>query len=206
MCNHSYNVDADHDVVLSATDTFHYDEDTDSVCLLAGFSMEAGTEVHAVYGDYCNAKLLYTYGFVLQDNPHRRIDIWTKLAPSTAHAPLKQQLLQKYNLDTSAHTYDFVGTIRNRPLQVSSKLLNMIRILQCDSELELQRVPLLFKGEMITPRNELAAYMSLRGLLAARLGAEQAEVSKMKEIDDGCSHDICLVGGEKRAGRNAAQR
>lgn len=170
MANHRYSSDA------VAEDTFSYDDATDAVWFCAGYPMSAGQECFAVYGNYCNAKLLHTYGFVVPHNPHQAVDIWTKLQASSAFFEQKAALLAKHALSAAAHSYDFKGTIRNHNGPVDMRLLNMIRIIQADSEEELQGVAeMIFRGSMISVRNEMATYVSLRNLLSIRLNAEQAE-------------------------------
>eukprot|EP00981_Chlorochromonas_danica_P013408 scaffold6314_cov273-Ochromonas_danica.AAC.21 len=170
MANHHYysnhhpqqqqNSVEEEEVLLHPQDTFHYDEESDSVWLTAGSDLLPGREVHAVYGHYCNAKLLYTYGFVVTPNPYQAIDLWTKLMPTSIYYEQKNSLLQRHGLSTAAHSYDFKGTITNTLPRVSPKLMNMIRIIQVDSLDEMSRVE------------------ALRNLLTLRLHAEVAEAER----------------------------
>ena len=91
-----------------AADTFAYNAVDDTVMLVSPRGCERGLECWAYYGDYCNAKLLHTYGFVILNNPFRAIDMWPSLSSSTPAAAEKQQLLRTCPL-TSQQTYDFSG-------------------------------------------------------------------------------------------------
>lgn len=89
-------------------DTFHYDEESDTISLRSHRALSAMEECYAVYGVYPNAKLLYTYGFVVLNNPHRAIDLWTRVTPQVTAAEVKQALLQRFDF-TREQTYDFKG-------------------------------------------------------------------------------------------------
>lgn len=154
------------------SDTFDYDEETDMVCYMNPTNLESGEQCFAVYGRYPNAKLLYTYGFVVQNNPIRAIDLWTRITPNVQGYEFKQKLLQEHSL-TSDQTYDFTGTIR--PNFVSAALLATIRVIQADPT-EYSNINNAFEGKMISPRNELATYTSLKSLLLVRLKVEVVEV------------------------------
>lgn len=165
MANHNPEVG-------NSTDTFHFDQEKGEVCFLAAGNINAGgSECFAVYGHYPNSKLLLTYGFVVQNNPVRAIDLWTKVTQATANGAKKQSLLQSNPL-TRNQTYDFKGTIR--PGYVSPALLATIRVIQAD-EAEMDYVANAFNGIMISPRNEAATYVSLRAMLTARMRLETAE-------------------------------
>lgn len=157
----------------NATDTFQYDEESDLINLVCANNMQKGDELYAVYGQYCNAKLLYTYGFVMLKNPVKAIDLWTKVTPSCFAAQEKHKLLQSHPL-TQNQTYDFHGTIR--PNYVSPALLATIRVIQADGS-DWANINRAFEGRMVSVRNEAASYVSLRNLLTARLKPETAEVS-----------------------------
>lgn len=157
----------------SPFDTFHYDDATDCVSLLSAGPLAKGDECFAIYGIYPNAKLIYNYGFVILNNPHRAIDVWTRVGPSSYQATWKNQQLQSHGL-TRDQTYDFKGTIR--PGWVSPALLATIRVIQVADEAEMEAVDRAFVGGMISVRNEMASYVALRNLLTARMKPEQAEV------------------------------
>lgn len=164
---------------FSSHETFHYDEETDCVQYRSPSDLAPGEQCYAVYGHYPNAKLLYTYGFVIPHNPVRGIDLWTKVTPRTADAEFKQKTLQENEL-TRDQTYDFSGTIR--PNFVSPALLATIRVIQAIPE-EYPSLSNAFEGKMISSRNEFASYTSLRELLQLRLKPQFAE-SERKELGE----------------------
>jgi [ribulose-bisphosphate carboxylase]-lysine N-methyltransferase len=62
---------ANHNPLIATrpSDTFRFDESIDCIQLLNSVPLQPGDECFAVYGLYPNSKLLYTYGFVVLDNP-----------------------------------------------------------------------------------------------------------------------------------------
>lgn len=168
MVNHNPTV-AEH-----ATKTFHFEEESDVIQFKAATELLSGNECYAVYGSYPNAKLLYNYGFVYHGNPVKGIDLWTRIVPSNFNYEVKLNLLNSNPL-TQNQTYDFQGTIRSN--FVSSALLATIRVIQAD-ENDMLTIQNAFKGKMVSVRNELATYVSLRNLILARLKPELAEVIK----------------------------
>lgn len=167
MANH--NPDAGSE----AAETLSYNEEKDMISFINTSSKLPGEECFAVYGNYPNGKLLYTYGFVIQSNPHKAIDLWTRVTASLGHAKEKQDILNSHEL-TRETTYDFVGTLR--PGYISPALLATIRIVQAD-EPELECSEAAFRGEMLSVRNEKASYVSLRNLLLNGMKVETAKVS-----------------------------
>lgn len=156
-----------------ADDTLLYDDVLNQIKLVSVTDKNPNEECFAIYGNYPNAKLLYSYGFILPNNPHKAIDVWTRVSPQTLHAQAKQQILTSHPL-TKEQTYDFDGTIREN--YISAALLVTIRVIQANEE-ELPYVEKAYQGEMISPRNEAASYVALRNLLVAKMKVEQAEVS-----------------------------
>ena len=142
------------------------------VSLFLSFSLSVCLYHICIIGYYSNAKLAHTYGFILVDNPVKAIDLWTRTSPTTVLKVEKDALLSSIE-----QTYDFTGTIR--PNWISPALLLTIRIIQCD-ETELpvlkQKIADKSKNLMVSIRNELASYSSLRGLVVAKMKAEFAEV------------------------------
>lgn len=169
MANHSPHAGTE------AADTLVYNQQNDELRLVSFGDIEAGDECFAVYGVYPNAKLAFTYGFVVLNNPHRAIDVWTKVTPTSYEAQKKQQLLNSNEL-TYNQTYDFVGTIRDN--YISPGLLATIRIIQINDEDELSNADKAFKGQIISKRNEIATYTSLKNLVLAKMHVEQAENDK----------------------------
>jgi hypothetical protein len=159
-------------VAGSASETFQYDEKTETINYSCSIDLQAGDQCFAVYGHYPNAKLLFTYGFVVPHNPVKAIDLWTRVTPSTSNSEMKAKLLQENQL-TRVQTYDFTGTIG--PHYVSNRLLATIRVIQAESD-EIPMIDNAFRGKMISVRNELASYTSLKNLIKLRLKPEIAEV------------------------------
>lgn len=172
MLNHSpFAAETSHD-------TFNFDEDLDVVQYRTASELKANDQCFAVYGHYPNSKLLYTYGFVVPHNPIRAIDLWTRVTPSTQDSQYKQKLLQENEL-TRNQTYDFKGTIRSN--YVSPALLATIRVIQANPS-EYPDIENAFQGMMVSVRNELATYTSLKELLRLRLKADQAQVRLFKKF------------------------
>ena len=167
MANH--NPDAGSE----AAETLSYDVEKDTISFINTSPKLTGEECFAVYGNYPNGKLLYTYGFVIQSNPHKAIDLWTRVTATLGHAKEKQDILNSHEL-TRETTYDFVGTLRSG--YISPALLATIRIVQAD-EPELECSEAAFRGEMLSVRNEKASYVSLRNLLLNGMRVETAKVS-----------------------------
>lgn len=172
---------ANHDpsAATEASDTFDYSPTEDMLRLIASSERGPGEECFAVYGTYPNAKLAFTYGFVIHGCPHRAVDLWTRVLPSTSFAERKQALLRACPL-TSNQTYDFTGTLRDG--SISGALLASIRVIQASEdeldEMEQSAGDFPFVGRMISVRNEAATYRSLRELLQTRLNVEVAEADK----------------------------
>ena len=163
MANHSPFV-ANH-----AADTFDYSVEEDAVRFISAIDIEEGNECFACYGEYPNSKLAMNYGFVIYKNPQQRIDLWTKLLPSTGNYQEKRLLIEACEL-TKNQTYDFEGTLVNG--SISNRLLATIRIIQMSHE-ELNSYESAISvemGGMVSVRNERATYVSLRELLVRRLG------------------------------------
>lgn len=172
---------ANHDPFAASetADMFDFDDALDALKFTACCDRSAKDECCAVYGQYPNSKLAYTYGFVMHPNPHRAIDLWTRLSPSSWSADRKRLLLEGHPLTAQGQTYDFVGTLRGGGF-ISPALLSTIRVIQISDEDELSRGANAFSGAMISVRNEAATYASLRALLQARMNVETAESDKKR--------------------------
>lgn len=72
-----------------------------------------GEELSLHYGSYSNAKLAYSYGFALQQNPTRSIDMWFGVPPTDPNADLKRALLAAQPATAGGCKFDFEGTIRH---------------------------------------------------------------------------------------------
>ena len=162
------------DAAVETADTLFYDENNDTLSLLNNKEKSIGDECCAVYGTYPNSKLLYSYGFILPNCPTKAVDLWTRVTPSISNANVKQEILQSYEL-TKSQNYDFDGTIR--PGYVSPALLATIRVIQAEGNEEMENIQKAFIGEMVSVRNEKAAYTSLRNLLLQSMRLEVAAVS-----------------------------
>jgi len=169
MANHSPNAGTE------AADTLVFDTKNDELKLVSFSDVDNGDECFAVYGIYPNAKLAFTYGFVSLNNPHRAIDVWTRVTSTSYEAQKKQEMLQSNEL-TYNQTYDFIGTIRDN--YISPALLATIRIIQINDEDELSKANNAFNGQIISHRNEAASYTSLKNLILAKMHVEQAESDK----------------------------
>lgn len=173
MANHS--PDAGNDTA----ETLSFDDVKDAVSFVNTSAKQAGDECYAVYGRYPNGKLLYSYGFVIQNCPHRAVDLWTRLTPTVSNAEAKQQILQSHEL-TREQTYDFAGTLRgyDGTVTITPALLATVRVIQICDEGEMENVENAYRGEMISVRNEKASYVALRSLLVNALKVDKAEDDK----------------------------
>ena len=63
-----------------ASDSFRYKSDGNSIEFFATCDIKMGDECFAVYSSYPNAKLAFSYGFVVQNNPHRGKNVNLKKA------------------------------------------------------------------------------------------------------------------------------
>lgn len=171
---------ANHDPTIASetAETFNYDEKSEMLQFISASDINSGDQCCAVYGPYPNAKLAYTYGFVMHNNRHQAVDLWTRVSPNSTHGAHKQQILQSHPL-TSNQTYDFEGTLR--PNFISPALLATIRIINAnESELQSNDITNAFQGKMVSARNEGATYVSLRSLLVSRLSPEQYETDRKR--------------------------
>lgn len=171
MANHSPHAGTE------AADTLVFDTHNDVLKLVSFSDVDIGDECFAVYGVYPNAKLAFTYGFVSLNNPHRAIDVWTKVTSSSYESQKKQEMLQSNEL-TYNQTYDFTGTIRDN--YISPSLLATIRIIQINDEDEMSKANNAFNGQIISLRNEAATYTSLKNMILAKMHVEQAESDKKR--------------------------
>lgn len=167
------------DLKLSAEDTLAYDSTNDRILFINTSPKDVGDECFAIYGNYPNSKLAYSYGFVILNCPYKAIDLWTRVVPSTSQAEQKQTILSSHDL-TKNQTYDFSGTIREG--WVSPALLATIRVIQCNED-EMDDVENAFLGKMVSVRNERASYVSLKNLLVARMKADIAEMDRKRLAD-----------------------
>ena len=161
-----------HDVDDSIESLLYLDK-SDTVCIVNSTEKSRGEEIYVMYGHYPNSKLLYSYGFVVDGNPYRAIDLWPRLPSSCVKAAEKQQLLRSHPL-TAEQTFDFKGTIRDK--YISPALLTTVRVISATEEEMESGIDRAFRGEIISPRNELESYNSLLNLIIARMQVDNAEV------------------------------
>lgn len=153
-------------------ETLSYSESGDFLYLVCSKDAPPRTQIYVRYQAYPNSKLLYSYGFVLSDCPDRAIDLWPRVPPTAYRAQDKDVLLKSQPL-TAEQTYDFKGTIRDH--YVCPALLATCRVIKAD-EADWANIENAFRGEIISVKNELAAYESLYGLIIARMQTDLAQV------------------------------
>jgi Rubisco LSMT substrate-binding len=186
---------ANHHYTAAATlaDIVHYDADHECFELKSGKHYNAGDQFYIIYGQYSNAKLLYSYGFTLVDNIYHGIDLWVNVPPGDSNAQLKRAILQE-NALTAQQQYDFSGTIRKSNKQqctICAALLATARIIaMAQDELQQELEHHAFKGQMISVRNEQAVYTSLIALLQRKHDSYTiAEYSNDDYISSGVPSD-----------------
>ncbi|CAM9982709.1 unnamed protein product, partial [Discosporangium mesarthrocarpum] len=135
----------------------------------AGKDYASEEQFYLLYGHYSNSKLLYSYGFVLKDNPYGRIDFWVRLPQSDPGFAWKRRLLDGHEL-TKHQAFDFSGTLRAGGW-VSPALLATARVCQLTEE-ERPAALNAFVGMAVTPRNEAAALSSLASQLHRKLSSQ----------------------------------
>ncbi|KAH9112996.1 hypothetical protein AeMF1_012754 [Aphanomyces euteiches] len=148
-----------HDVHLNRPldDFILYDEVNQTLCHRVHQACAAGTPLNICYGPYSNAKLLYSYGFVVPGNMRHGIDFWVNVPPNDPYLKLKKTLLESHPL-TAQQTYDFDGTLLGHT--VSERLLAMVRVvLMQEDEIRLRNNA--FSQAMVSRRNEIAVYDNL---------------------------------------------
>lgn len=101
------------------------------VCTDDGAVVPPGAPLMISYGQYSNAKLLYSYGFAVPGNPRLALDLWMKIPPTDPYAKLKQTLLDSSEL-TREQTYDFRGTLF--PNDIDERLLATLRVILMDEQ------------------------------------------------------------------------
>lgn len=179
---------ANHTDGLSIDDVVRLNEEQDTIEWVSNKAIESGAECLISYGSYCNAKLLYNYGFVSAtinaeeelptSTAPKAVDWWTRVPPTAQRVVVKQKLLEGHPL-TSQQTYDFEGTLK--PDWISPALLATIRVIQAQPE-EFQQIEKAFRGQMISVRNELASYTALKSMLQQKLDRFPTTIEQDKDI------------------------
>lgn len=127
----------------------------------------AGSALQISYGQYSNAKLLYSYGFIAKENTRRAVDFWIKLPLNDPFLQLKQTVLDSNEL-TKDQTYDFCGTLFTN--DVDERLLATLRVILMNQE----EIRLYQKAKIdqsiLSIRNELAVYENLETACRRKLG------------------------------------
>lgn len=169
----------DEEVYYRSRDVLRFNPINDHLQLIAGRSYSPTEQIYIIYGDYNNAKLLYTYGFVIPGgvlDTYRGVDIFLKIIPSMTHSERKMAIVeQDEELKAHGAVYDFQGTVRNNGVIMPS-LTRMARLLQADTnELALIEGNIKVLDGVVSQGNELRVNRSLRELLINRTRAEHAE-------------------------------
>ena len=155
-----------------AGETFHYDAARDVMQLHSSREVPAGKECYSTVGQYCNAKLAYTYGYVLHKQENTAVDFFpAAVSDSAPYAALKKKLLQGQPL-TAEQNYDFTGTLKTG--WIAPQLLSTVRVMQGSAE-ELNALHMghPFIYNMVSVANEVKTCNSLRELLLCKLGAAE---------------------------------
>ncbi|ETP50491.1 hypothetical protein F442_04198 [Phytophthora nicotianae P10297] len=149
-----------HDVSLRnpLDDFVSFDEKTQMLTHHVPKEVVAGLALQISYGQYSNAKLLYSYGFVAKENPRRAVDFWMKIPPNDPYLKLKQTVLDSNEL-TRDQTYDFCGTLFKN--DVDERLLATLRVVLMNEQ-EIRMYKKAFEKSILSVRNELAVYENLQ--------------------------------------------
>ncbi|CAI5704731.1 unnamed protein product [Peronospora farinosa] len=158
-----------HDVSLHnpLDDYISFDEEKQLMTHHVPTDVPAGSALSISYGQYSNAKLLYSYGFVAHENLRRAVDFWMKIPPTDPYVKLKQTILDSNEL-TSEHTYDFCGTLFIK--DIDERLLATLRVILMDEQ-EIRVYKTAFTSSIISVRNELAVYENLQNACRRKLAS-----------------------------------
>ncbi|OWZ22715.1 hypothetical protein PHMEG_0002539 [Phytophthora megakarya] len=156
-----------HDVSLRnpLDDFVSFDQEKQMMTHHVPNEVPTGSPLHISYGQYSNAKLLYSYGFVAHENSRRAVDFWMKIPPTDPYLKLKQTVLDSNKL-TEEQTYDFCGTLfRN---DVDERLLATLRVILMNEQ-EIRLYKKAFESSILSVRNELAVYENLQNSCRRKL-------------------------------------
>lgn len=156
-----------HDVTLrNALDDFvSYNDKKDVLTHHVAKDVAEGDPLHISYGQYSNAKLLYSYGFISRDNTLQAVDFWMKIPPTDPYFKLKQTVLDSNEL-TKNQTYDFSGTLFKD--NVDERLLATLRVILMNEQ-EIRLYKRAFESSIISAHNELAVYENLQNTCRRKL-------------------------------------
>lgn len=168
MCNHHPSA------AMGLEDLLKYEAETDSLCFRPATPVTQGQQCHLLYGPYSNAKLLYSYGFVAAQNPHRGVDYWVKVPSTAFDAAWKTEELLAHDL-TREQTYDFNGTLLGNG--VTTALMATVRMIHLTPE-EYKDVEKVFRGEIVSLRNEQASFNGLATFLEKKVSSYPTTVEE----------------------------
>ncbi|POM66485.1 Putative histone-lysine N-methyltransferase [Phytophthora palmivora] len=156
-----------HDVTLRnpLDDFVSFDEEKQMMTHQVPKEVMAGSPLHISYGQYSNAKLLYSYGFVVPENLRQAVDFWMKIPPTDPYLKLKQTVLDSNKL-TQEQTYDFCGTLFKN--DVDERLLATLRVILMNEQ-EIRLYKKAFESSILSARNELAVYENLQSSCLRKL-------------------------------------
>ncbi|RLN54959.1 hypothetical protein BBJ29_008342 [Phytophthora kernoviae] len=156
-----------HDVRLCnpLDDFVSYNEEKQAMTHHVAEDGVSGTALHISYGQYSNAKLLYSYGFVAHENSIQAVDFWMKIPPTDPYFKLKQTVLDSNEL-TRDQTYAFRGTLFKT--DVDERLLATLRVILMNEQ-EIRQYKKAFESSILSVRNELAVYENLQNTCRRKL-------------------------------------
>mmetsp|Transcript_40965 Transcript_40965/g.52769 ORF Transcript_40965/g.52769 Transcript_40965/m.52769 type:complete len:202 (+) Transcript_40965:86-691(+) len=165
----------------------------------AGKETPQGMQCFALYGQYSNAKLLYSYGFTLENNPFNGVDFWLKVPQSDPNFHYKQSLLQANPL-TANQDYNFTGTLHGDGVSIA--LMATLRIIHLATQEEFNNASKAFSGK-VSPRNEAAAVSSLVGILKRKLTNYRTSMEEdeeaLRQLSSPAESGESLTVGENRS-------
>ncbi|KAI9914466.1 hypothetical protein PsorP6_008117 [Peronosclerospora sorghi] len=173
-----------HDVRINnpLDDFVSFDDEKQMMTHHVPTAVTAGSALNISYGQYSNAKLLYSYGFIGRENTRRAVDFWIKIPPADPYLKLKQTVLDSNKL-TREQTYDFSGTLFTN--DVDERLLATLRvILMNEQEIpQYNKVKLLaFESSIFSARNELAVYDNLQAACRRKLTTSSTTLEQDEAI------------------------
>jgi len=144
---------------LGMEDFVRFDSESKSLQLSVPFDIAKDEEVCISYGDYSNAKLLFTYGFVVPHNEPRGLDFWLRCPKDDPLLVQKSNILKSHPM-TANQSYDFKGTLRRD--KISLAFLATVRITKLKSIEELTDLaPKALSPKPLNKENELDCYQTI---------------------------------------------
>ncbi|CEG38301.1 histone-lysine n-methyltransferase setd3 isoform a [Plasmopara halstedii] len=169
-----------HDAKLtnSLDEFISFNEETQMLTHHVPNDVVAGSALMISYGKYSNAKLLYSYGFVANENSRRTLDFWMKIPPTDPFLKIKQTILDTNEL-TKNQTYDFCGTMFTN--DVDERLLATLRVILMNEE-EFQSCEKAFNRSILSLRNEVAVYDNLQHACRRKLASFPTTLEEDEKI------------------------